>query len=253
MLSCCVLLEVWTCLACTSPAGLPPWCWFCLILHASAGVSLWSYNVTCIYHLHSPHCVCLPSFRFQYSCHIYSGLTFFNDQYFMSLACYREGFVKLKLWVSIFTESSQLKSETLLVLEERFCCWGRVFKQALLEVCYLDEVMATLSRAARRSPSLRYPDGKSRGKTGRVGGKGQLSYEGQTGHCNPGSLTTIGGRLPPSWSSDCPYSMCVTKDAGSNICISVLGRGRREGQLSFNSVSKVTLLVASSYKIYSWV
>lgn len=150
-------------------------------------------------------------------------------------------------------ESSQLKSETLLVLEERFCCWGRVFKQALLEVCHLDEVMATLSRAAllRRSPSLRYPDGKSRGKAGRVEGKGQLSYEGQTGHCNPGSLTTIGGRLPPSWSSDCPYPMCVTRDAGSDICISVLGRGRGEGQLFFNSVSKVTLLVASSYKIYS--
>lgn len=44
---------------------------------ASAGVSVCSCNVTCIYHSHSPHCVSLPSVCFQYLCHVYNGLTFF--------------------------------------------------------------------------------------------------------------------------------------------------------------------------------
>jgi hypothetical protein len=50
-------------------------------------------------------------------------------------------------------------------------------------------------------------------------------------------LTTFLGRLPPSWSSACAYSMCVTRDAAPMTASQSLVEKEAKGQLSFNLVS----------------
>lgn len=83
MPSCCVLLEIWTCVASTLPPGPSLWRWVSLalvLLDFSMSVLGCPFapvmsQVSITHALHTVS-VFLPSFSFQYLCHVYSGLTF---------------------------------------------------------------------------------------------------------------------------------------------------------------------------------
>lgn len=123
------------------------------------------------------HCVSLSCLSIPSICAMFMVATHIPLLvFFLLLACYREGFVKLKLRAYTSIESSQSKLESLLALVERFCCGS--FRP------HFPEGMQPLSGAAGfsweqlcldNSPSSAPHDGASRAEAGRGEGKGPQS------------------------------------------------------------------------------